>query len=94
MLEGGLNKDIEATSISCRMLGDDGNTEEKYYLRHDESKVSHISPIPSGSQRNRVKSQAYSRTCLHSLCCSAIRTSTITQHPGSFANQVRNLVPG
>ena len=42
MLEGGLNKDMEATSISCRMMGDNGNSEEKYYLRHDESKVSHV----------------------------------------------------
>ena len=29
MLEGGLNKDLEATSISCRMAGDNGNSEEK-----------------------------------------------------------------
>ena len=53
MLESGLNKDIEATSIACRMIGDDGSTEEKYYLRHDESKVSQISPVPTASQRNR-----------------------------------------
>ena len=41
-LEAGLNGDIEATSISCRVLNDDGVTEDKYYLRHDESKVGYI----------------------------------------------------
>lgn len=39
MVEAALNKDIEAASLSCRMPGDDDGTEEKYYLRHDESKL-------------------------------------------------------
>ena len=39
MLEAALNGDMEATSFSYRVLNDDGVTEDKYYLRHDESKV-------------------------------------------------------
>ena len=44
MLEGALNKDVEASSITCRLMADDGSSEEKYYLRHDEAKVRTLAP--------------------------------------------------
>ena len=46
MLEGALNKDVEASSITCRLMADDGSSEEKYYLRHDEAKVRTLAPPP------------------------------------------------
>ena len=51
MLEGALNKDMEASSITCRLMADDGSSEEKYYLRHDEAKVRTLAP-PSPHQFN------------------------------------------
>jgi hypothetical protein len=74
MLEGALNKDVEASSITCRLMADDGSSEEKYYLRHDEAKVRTLAPPSSSSSSSSSSSnQSSLPSCLLTTCLETTR---------------------
>ena len=78
-------------SLAVRMEGEEDGSEEKYYLRHDESTVSHACCVlPRDSRLRMLEAPTEpARVLSHRLCSSVIRTPTQMRRPGTSGSQVR-----